>query len=181
MSRGGYPLRDPTLVCVNRDHYLEKASAGEAAYREKKAAQKRGFDRQDSKAVERFIRELAPLSDDACRALAVSLLTARPALEWQHPLGIFHEDWSYEGAPAARVRELTGGESVGNGSQGNQRKTVIDLDSLQSVAPNELRELVAALMTHHLRLAGELETVPQQTPDTLPANEVDTPALAVHR
>ena len=171
-SRGGYPLRDPTLVCINQDHYLEKVRVGEAAYREKKAAQRTGFDRQDSKAVERFIRELVPLSDDACRALAVSLLAARPALEWQHPLGIFHEEWSYEAAPAARVRELTSGKSVGNGSQWNQRKTVIDLDSLQSVTSGELRELLAALMTHHLRLAGELETVPQQTPDTLPANEV---------
>ena len=180
-SRGGHPLREPTLVCINRDHYLEKVRVGEAAYREKKAAQKRGFDRQDSKAVERFIRELVPLSDDACRALAVSLLTARPALEWQHPLGAFHEDWSYEAAPAARVRELTGGESVGNGSRWDERKTVIGLDSLQSVTSGELRELLAALMTHHLRLAGELETVPQQTPDTLPANEVHTPALAAHR
>ena len=180
-SRGGYPLGEPTLVCLNRDHYLEKASAGEAAYREKKEAQRTGFDRQDSKAVERFIRELAPLSDDACRALAVTLITARPDLEWQHPLGTFHEDWSYEAAPAARVRELTGSKSVGNGERWDRRKTVIDLDSLQSVAPNELRELLAALMTHHLRLAGELETVPQQTADTLPANEVHTPALAVHR
>ena len=132
-SRGGHPLREPTLVCINRDHYLEKARVGEAAYREKKAAQQRGFDRQDSKAVERFIREFAPLSDDACRALAVSLITARPDLEWQHPLGTFHEDWSYEAAPAARVRELTGGESVGNGSRWDRRKTVIGLDSLQSV------------------------------------------------
>ena len=74
---GGHPLREPTLVCVNRDHYLEKASAGEAAYREKKEAQRTGFDSQDSKAVERLIRELVPLSDDACRALAVSLLAAR--------------------------------------------------------------------------------------------------------
>lgn len=180
-SRGGHPLREPTLVCINRDHYLEKARVGEAAYREKKAAQKRGFDRQDSKAVERFIREFVPLSDDACRALAVSLITARPDLEWQHPLGTFHEDWSYEAAPAARVRELTGGESVGNGSRWDRRKTVIGLDSLRSVTSGELRELLAALMTHHLRLAGELETVPQPTPDTSPANEVHTPAPAVHR
>ena len=79
------------------------------------------------------------------------------------------------------MRELTGGESVGNGLRRSHRKTVIGLDSLQSVTSGELRELLAALMTHHLRLAGELETVPQLTPDTLPANEVHTPALAVHR
>ena len=131
--------------------------------------------------MQRFIREFVPLSDDVCRALVVSLITAQPDLAWQHPLGTFHEDWSYEAAPAARVRELTGGESVGNGSRWDRRKTVISLDSLQSVTSCELRELLAALMTHHLRLAGELETVPQPTPDTLPANEVHTPALAVHR
>ena len=27
-SRGGHPLREPTLVCINRDHYLEKVRGG---------------------------------------------------------------------------------------------------------------------------------------------------------
>ena len=82
---GGHGLDRPTLVCFNREHYEEKLAVGEAEYREKKAAHRLGLDRQDAKAIERFSRELESLSDDACQALAVSLVTAQPELEWQHP------------------------------------------------------------------------------------------------
>ena len=48
----GYPLERPALVCFNREHYDEKYAAGEAAYREKLEAQRRGIDRQDRDAVD---------------------------------------------------------------------------------------------------------------------------------
>ena len=162
-SRGGYPLRDITLVCFNREHFEEKSKAGEAAYREKVDAQTRGSERQDSKTIERLVRQFEPLSEDACRAVAVSLLAAEPELEWQHPLGAFHEDWSYQGGPAARVRELLGAEVTEYGRWDRGSRSV-DVKSLDGVAAEHLPELAAALVAHHLRLAGRIATVSSETP-----------------
>lgn len=168
---GGFGLDRPTLVCFNQDHYEQKLAAGEAKYREKKDAQRKGMDKQDAKAIKRFTDELQTLSDAACQALVVSLLTAQPELEWQHPIGRFHEDWSYEGVPAARVRELTALD--GDKAPGKRlwRWTVIAPESLQAVAPTDFRELAAALMAHHLRLAGKLDTSVSRETDDLPPAE----------
>ena len=169
---GQHGLDKPTLVCFNQEHYEQKLAAGEAKYREKKEAHRKGLDRQDAKAIEQLNRELESLSDDACQALAVSLLTAQPELEWRHPLGRFHEDWSYEGVPAARVRELTKAEDGEDRTRRRWAWTVIDPDALQSVESSAFRELVAALMAHHLRLAGKLETgVSQETDESSPDEE----------
>lgn len=75
MSRDGYLLDKPTLACFNKEHYLEKLKAGEAAYWEKLEAQRKGNDRQDRKATQELIRQLATLSDETCRSLLVSLVT----------------------------------------------------------------------------------------------------------
>ena len=162
-SRGGYPLSQTALVCFNREHYQEKLAAGEIAYREKLDAQRRGSDRQDSQTVERLTRQLEPLSDDACRALAASLLTARRALEWQHPLGVFHQEWSYESGPIARIRELPGLEDS-TYERRDRAGLLVDVDSLDGVAAEHLPELVAALVTHHLRQAGKMQSVSPETP-----------------
>ena len=53
---------------------------------------------------------------------------------------------------------------------------VVDLEYLQGVAPGDLRELIASLMTHHLRLAGKMETVSRETLPSSPANDGNTPA-----
>ena len=104
----------------NQKHYQEKLQAGEAKYKAKLEESRKGIDRQDRKAVEKFTEQLQSLSDSACYALATSLLRAEPRLEWLHPTGAYH--------------------------------------------PGEVRELVASLMTHHLRLAGRVGTVSQETP-----------------
>ena len=126
-------------------------------------AQTRGSERQDSKTIERLTRQFEPLSEDACRAVAVSLLAAEPELEWQHPLGAFHEDWSYQGGPAARVRELLGAEVTEYGRWDRGSRSV-DVKSLDGVAAEHLPELAAALVAHHLRLAGRIATVSSETP-----------------
>ena len=163
-SRGGYPLSDAKLVCFNQEHYQEKLRAGEAKYRAKLEESRKGIDRQDRKAVEKFTEQLQSLSDSACYALATSLLTAEPRLEWLHPTGAYHEDYSYESAAGTRARELLNLEAEADW----RLQTRIELEALASVEPGEVRELVASLMTHHLRLAGRVGTVSRETPPSDP-------------
>ena len=163
LSRGGHPLDKPTLCCFNQEHYQEKLQVGEADYRAKLEAQRKGGDRQDHKAVEQLARQLQPLPEAACQALATALLAAEPTLEWQHPLGNFHKEYSYESAATVRVRELL---SLECGTKGwrNEPGTTVDLDALQGLKPGDLKELVASLITHHLRMSGQIDTVASQTP-----------------
>ena len=163
LSRGGHPLDKPTLCCFNQEHYQEKLQVGEADYRAKLEAQRKGGDRQDHKAVEQLARQLQPLPEAACQALATALLAAEPTLEWQHPLGNFHKEYSYESAATVRVRELL---SLECGTKGwrNEPGTTVDLDALRGVKPGDLKELVASLITHHLRMSGQIDTVASQTP-----------------
>ena len=163
LSRGGHPLDKPTLCCFNQEHYHEKLQVGEADYRAKRGAQRKGGDRQDHKAVEQLARQLQPLPEAACQALATALLAAEPILEWQHPLGNFHKEYSYESAATVRVRELL---SLECGTKGwrNEPGTTVDLDALQGLKPGDLKELVASLITHHLRMSGQIDTVASHTP-----------------
>ena len=159
-SRGGYPLSDAKLVCFNQKHYQEKLQAGEAKYKAKLEGSRKGIDRQDRKAVEKFTEQLQSLPDFVCYALAMSLLRAEPRLEWLHPTGAYHKDFSYESAAGTRARELLNLEAEADW----RLQTRIELEALASVEPGEVRELLASLMTHHLRLAGKVETVSQETP-----------------
>lgn len=159
-SRDGYTLRDVTLCCFNREHYQEKLQAGEAAYREKTQAHQKGVDRQDSQAVKHLIKQLEPLTDDTCQVLAASLVAANPALAWANPLGFYDEDWSHESGLGELVRDLLGSESlVAKHNRREEYGSVINPDFIASMAPEDLRKLAAALMTHHLRLAGKIDTV----------------------
>ena len=158
-------IRDATLVCFNQEHYQEKMSAGEIAYRGKLEAQRKGVDRQDAKAVKRLVRQLEPLSDDACQSLLLSLVAAQPTLLWVNPLGFFDQDWSHESGLIELVHDLAGTASLTmNSNRWDGGGTFVDVDSLPPLAPEDLRQLVAVLMTHHLRLAGQLETVSRETP-----------------
>ena len=162
-SRGGYPLSKPTLCCFNQAHYQEKLQAGEADFKAKLEAQRKGGDRQDHKAVKELAIQLKSLSEDACRSLATALLAAEPTLDWQHPLGNFHKEYSYESAATVRVRELLSLECGTKGFR-NEPGTTVGLEALQGVKPGDLQELVASLITHHLRMSGQIDTVASQTP-----------------
>ena len=161
--RGGYPLSKPTLSCFNRDHHHEKLQAGEADFRGVLEAQKKGAGRKDLKTIQELALQLQPFSESACQSLATELLAATPTLDWQHPLGSYHKDYSYEVASTARARELL---SVECGAKGWRMEpgTAVGLESLKGVEPDHLRELVASLMTHHLRMAGQIDTVSRETP-----------------
>ena len=159
-SYGGYQFSGARLVCFNQEHYQEKLQAGEAKYRAKVEENRKGIDRQDRKAVEKFTEQLQSLSDSVCYALATSLLRAEPRLEWLHPTGAYHKDFSYESAAGTRARELLGLEAESDW----RLQTRIELAALASVEPGEVRELLASLMTHHLRLAGRVGTVSRETP-----------------
>ncbi len=172
-SRGVYmQLSEGALVCFNKAHYQEKMAAGEAAYREKVEAEKLEIQRQDSRVMRGMVRQLHPLTDDACKTMATPGPAAQPVLEWLHPLGDYHEAWSYESGAVARVRELAEGQiDEEQYSYYRNARTVVDLAALDKVAPDDLRELVAALLTHHLRQAGKIDTVSQESPVPLKQGE----------
>ena len=174
-SRDGYTLRDVTLVCMNQEHYQEKLNVGEAAYRGKLQSHREGIDRQDAKTVQHLTRQLEPLTDDACRVLAASLVAANPDLAWSHPLGFYDEDWSHESGLGELVRDLLGSESlVAKHNRREEYGSVINPDFITSMAPEDLRKLAAALMTHHLRLAGKIDTVSRGNGATATVNEEGT-------
>ena len=119
------------------------------------------------------MRQLEPLSENAFQALATSLVVAMPTLEWLHPLGVYHKAFSYESQATVRVRELLGVEAEvpAPWQRMNGPSTEVTLEDLSKVAPGDLRELVAALMTHHLRRVGKVDTVSRETPASTLENE----------
>ena len=148
---------------------------GEAAYRGKLQSHREDIDRQDAKTVQHLTRQLEPLTDDACRVLAASLVAANPDLAWSHPLGFYDEDWSHESGLGELVRDLLGSESlVAKHNRREEYGSVINPDFITSMAPEDLRKLAAALMTHHLRLAGKIDTVSRGNGATATANEEGT-------
>ena len=84
--------------------------------------------------------------------LAAALLAATPALDLEHPLGTYHPAWSYESGATAKVRELL--DIKESDYRGRPLLHPKGLEALPRVAPADLRELVAALMSYHLRAAG---------------------------
>ena len=98
-----------TRTTTGRSWKPARPIQGQAGSREK------GVQRQDREAVQELIRQLQPLSEATREALATSLIVATPALELQHPLGVYHQDCSYESRAAARIRELLGIEDSDNG------------------------------------------------------------------
>ena len=168
-SRDGYGLRNPVLVCFNKQHYLEKLTAGEAAYREKLQAHILGMDRQDVKAVAHFARQIQPLTGEAVRSLAVTLVAAKRGLDLTHPMGEFHEDWSYESAIVVSIRELLGVEAP-EIKKWNRSGPVLDVDAVATLDPYVISALVPLLMAHHARVAGKVEEL-IQTPTLEPAAE----------
>ena len=154
-SNDGYPLRKPTLACFNQEHYLEKLQAGRAAYEEKLAAQQKGIDRQDDHAIQDLKEELLSAPALAKYPLALTLLSATPAMPGWHPLGFHHEDFCFDTVPRATVRALSGVTGEYDQAQA--------IEYLDAMDPHDLPGLIAALMTHHLRQAGKLDSVSGET------------------
>ena len=154
-SNDGYPLRKPTLACFNQEHYLEKLQAGRAAYEEKLIAQQQGIARQADRAIQDLKEELLSAPALAKGPLALALLSATPAMPGWHPLGFHHEDFCFDTVPRATVRALSGitGEY-------DQAQAIEYLDAMD---PHDLPGLIAALMAHHLRQAGKLDSVSRET------------------
>ena len=166
-TRSDFSQDKTALCCFNQDHYQEKLQAGEAAFKAKLEAHRKGIDRQDRRAVEELALQLESLSEAACQALATALLAAEPTLDWQHPLGTYHQDYSFESVATVRARELL---SLELGTKGWRMEpgTTVGLEALPGVEPGDLRELIASLLTHHLRVAGKLDTVVRETPASDP-------------
>ena len=174
-SSRSHPLENITLVCLNREHYEEKCKAGEAAYRERIEQVRREVDRMHEGAVLRITRELDAVSDESCYALAAALLAAQPAIQLEHPDGEPHKKWSYETASVATLRRMLGGTNPNfeRYGRGNYGAFVPDPD-LGAIGEDYIRELMAALMVHHLHQGGHLETV---SPGNAPADDVDPMAV----
>ena len=161
-SSHGYPIEKATLCCFNRDHYKEKLQVGEADYRAKWEAQKKGSDRRDLKKAEEVLGELSLLSADACKAMATALLSAGPVLELEHPFGIYHKAWSYESAASVKVRELLFVDLSTRGWRGDPA-AVLGPEDVERLPPGEVLQLVASLVAYHLRRAGTFDTVSRET------------------
>ena len=56
--------------------------------------------------------------------------------------------------------------------------TEVSPEDLSKVAPGDLRELVAALVTHHLRCVDKVDTVSRETPSPTPENARNVPVEA---
>ena len=50
------------------------------------------------------------------------------------------------------------------------RATTLNLPYMEGRTPEDLRELIAALMVHHLRQSGKPDTVSRETEASSPAN-----------
>ena len=148
-SYGGGP-RKPTLTCFNREHYMEKLQAGLATYKAKLEEQRTGMDRQDQRAMQKLVTMLEPIPTVVIEAIADSLCEASPELDLQHPLGVSHADFSYEGAPRAMLSEI--------GARWKRGGKVSE----------DSRKLTAALITHHLRAASKIETLLHAVAETTP-------------
>ena len=137
-SRGSGPLSKPTLVCLNKSCYDQKCETGAAVYREKMEAHKKGIYRENRELAMRYVSELAPLSAEALRALATSLLHEMPRFEMQHPFGVWHENWIYEAGATAKARELLGIE-LRTGWRGPDYLEGKALATLDHIDPGDLR------------------------------------------
>ena len=136
-------------------------------YREKVETHKKSLYREDRELEKQFVSELEPLSKEALRALATSILHEMPRCEMQHPFGVWHENWSYEAGATAKARELLGIElrTIWRGPRSLEGKA---LEALDHIDPGDIRELVANLMVHHLRIAGRMNTVSRGTMSAVP-------------
>ena len=77
----------------------------------------------------------------------------------QHTYGEYDAEWSYEARATARAREILGLER-GNGEYYVNFLDGDGLEALERVnSLGDLRELVANLMTHHLRVADKIDGV----------------------
>ena len=154
-SNDGYPLTKPVLACFNQEHYLEKLQAGLAGYKEKLSAQQKDIERQDDRAIQDLKEGLLSAPAVAKYALAMTLLSATPAMPGWHPLGFHHEDFCFDTVPRATVESflgITGGY--------DQAQAIAYLDGTD---PYDLPGLIAALMVHHLRQSGKLGAVSRET------------------
>ena len=154
-SNDGYPLGKPVLACFNQEHYLEKLQAGLAAYQDQLAAQQKGIERQDDRAIQDLKEALLSAPALTKYPLAQALLSATPAMPGWHPLGFHHEDFCFETAPGFMVESLLG---ITGGY--DQAQAIEFLDAMD---PHDLPGLIAALMVHHLRQSGKLDAVSRET------------------
>ena len=178
-SRSSYMLEKAALVCFNREHYEEKRKAGEAAYREQIEQRRQEVDRMHDGAVLRFMRELDTLPYESCFALAAALLAAQPEIQLEHPAGEPHKKWSYETASVATLRRMLGGTTPNFERYGRYGFGAFKPDpDLGAVGRDYIRQIVAALLVHHLHQGGHLETVSQET---APAPGDDIDPMAVRR
>ncbi len=176
-SDGGYPIRKPVLACFNQEHYLEKLEAGKAAHREKLAAQAKGIEREDVRAIEDLRWALTSETIVTKYPLALALLTATPDMLGWHPLGFHHDDFCFDTVPWRTVKMVLG--ITGPYEQATAIEYLEQVDGT-----SDLTLLAAALMVHHLRQAGKMDAVPWETiaasPDPLGVREMLTgePAVA---
>ena len=164
-SNGYHPVRNQVrLACFNRSCYNEKIKADTAEGREKLETHKKDLFREDREMAQGFVRELESVGMETLYALATTMLAHTQKLQMQHPFGEYDADWSYEARSTARAREILGLER----GTGEYHLDFLDGNALEALdrvnSLGDLRELVANLMVHHLRISGRIDSISWGTP-----------------
>ena len=153
---------EPRLACFNKACYTTKFWQGADAYRELLEEDKKELFREDREAAQALDRGIAAMDTESLKAVATALMVRTDKFDLLHPFGEFLGGWSFESGATTRAREILGIEFK-TGDRGVHYLDGAGMKALENVAPEDLRELVANLTAHHLRLTGRLSTVSQET------------------
>ena len=165
-SRNGYRINGVQLICTNRACYEAKCEGFAAAHRETVLAELAEINARDNRAVAVATVRLAVLSPRDLRTLATSIIAAQPGMSLHHAMGVPHKKWSFKPITVSFVSGLLNHRPAAFDRYGgnNDGALALDLESLDDVPDEDLLELVASLMVHHLREAGRLPDPDEDTP-----------------
>ena len=148
-ARMDWPVR-LGLICANEKHYLEKLQAGKTAYLQALRVVREEQDALDQNDLEALLEDLRAMSPETPAMLLRAMVASDPVLEWRHPLGTFHEDFSDEGQMVERIRMILGIEA-GDYDRYDEEGRTIDPSVVARLCQADIEHLMAALAVHRLR------------------------------
>ena len=150
-TKMGYP-EQPTLICTNRGHYMEKVKRGEKAYRERLQDARDVADEQDRDAMEELAVSMMDVPIETTQVLLQALVAANGVLAWRHALGFHDKRFSDEGEMAERIRMILGMDAA-EYNLSDVRPRTIDPEAVKKLRQDDIERLLAALVVHRNRQA----------------------------
>ena len=169
-TRHGYPAKT-TLICTNREHYMEKLQAGEAAYRERLQQAREAEDAAAGEELESLLEDLMAAGPETLRMMLRAMVASNPVLDWRHPLGVYHERFSDEPQMVERIRMILGMEAVPYNQPDGR---TIDPAAIEDLSHEDTEQLLAALTVHRLRKGWTAtpEYLQESSPGNTPAESM---------